>query len=672
MYISSLSIAKRISLGFASTLLILACIGGYAIFQMNSSAAGAWDLANDYIPEVSIAERMELGLADARVNGRCYQYTGDTVFLKKCTEAIGVIKSAIKDMENLAEKSGKLARLKAEIPKAPQLVSNYEQLLGETQKADETRDAAQAAALKCASEATLHLKALVESQSGKLKKAISDKASAEDLNDHQEKITQLNNLFDMLNALRVANYRSQALRDVKILAGQLENFKAHHAIVAAIKPLFKSPEDTQRIAAVEVALASYEQNTRLLLASIAASDEVGSRRALAAAALTGFGEEIARFATLGANKVANASSNGLSKAYNLTLGGVIFSVILSIFVSIMISRSIVVPLQEIVEFIAPLANGDFSHDVPERLSRRSDELGSLSRSVAGMIHSLTELVSQVQRSGLQVNSSAVEISATTKEQQATAGEVATTSAEISATAKEMSATSLELLKTADSVSTVAEQASELAADGKEGLGRMEKIMRGILDAAAGITAKLGVMNEKAGNINAVVSTIGKVADQTNLLSLNAAIEAEKAGEYGRGFSVVATEIRRLADQTAASTGDIELMVKEMVGAVSAGVMGMDKFAEELRRGAVEISGVGAQLDRVISEVQSVAPSVENVNEGMRSQTQGAQQISEALSQLGESARLTADSIRDSSRAIEQLNDASRGLQAGVSRFKLPV
>ncbi len=316
-----------------------------------------------------------------------------------------------------------------------------------------------------------------------------------------------------------------------------------------------------------------------------------------------------------------------------------------------------------------MAEGDFTVSLRDPV--RGEEMGSLSRSFGAMIAALANLITQVQRSGLQVNSSAIEIAATTKEQQTTAGEVATTSAEISATAKEMSATSSELLKTADNVSTVAEQASSLASGGKDGLVRMEKIMRGILDASASITAKLGVMNEKAGNINAVVSTIGKVADQTNLLSLNAAIEAEKAGEYGRGFAVVATEIRRLADQTAASTGDIELMVKEMVSAVSAGVMGMDKFAEELRRGAAEIASVGTQLDRVISEVQSLAPSVESVSDGMRSQTQGALQISEALAQLGEAARLTADSIRDSSRAVDQLNEATSGLQSGIARFKLP-
>src|SRR5947207_13543660 len=101
----------------------------------------------------------------------------------------------------------------------------------------------------------------------------------------------------------------------------------------------------------------------------------------------------------------------------------------------------------------------------------------------------------------------------------------------------------------------------------------------------------------------MVTTITKVADQTNLLSLNAAIEAEKAGEYGRGFSVVAAEIRRLADQTAVATYDIELLVKEIQSAISAGVMGMDKFSEEVGRGIQDVHEVGSQLSRIIDEAQ---------------------------------------------------------------------
>ena len=114
-------------------------------------------------------------------------------------------------------------------------------------------------------------------------------------------------------------------------------------------------------------------------------------------------------------------------------------------------------------------------------------------------------------------------------------------------------------------------------------------MKQLVESTASVSAKLGMIREKADSINAVVTTITKVADQTNLLSINAAIEAEKAGEYGRGFLVVAREIRRLADQTAVATLDIETMVRQMQDAVSAGVMQMDKFADEVRSGVGQVT-----------------------------------------------------------------------------------
>jgi methyl-accepting chemotaxis protein WspA len=191
-----------------------------------------------------------------------------------------------------------------------------------------------------------------------------------------------------------------------------------------------------------------------------------------------------------------------------------------------------------------------------------------------------------------------------------------------------------------------------------------------MEAVAAINAKLAVLNEKAGNINQVVTTITKVADQTNLLSLNASIEAEKAGEYGKGFSVVATEIRRLADQTAVATYDIEQMVKEIQSAVSAGVMGMDKFSDEVRRGMQEVQQVGGQLSQIIQQVQALAPRVESVSEGMQAQATGAEQITQALAQLSEASQQTVESLRQSGLAVEGLNQVSGALRSGISRFKL--
>jgi methyl-accepting chemotaxis protein WspA len=285
-----------------------------------------------------------------------------------------------------------------------------------------------------------------------------------------------------------------------------------------------------------------------------------------------------------------------------------------------------------------------------------------------LLSMLDRLIGQVQQSGVQVNSSATEIAATSKQQQATATEIAATTSEVGATASRISATSKELVRTMDAVSAVADQTASLAEGGQGGLQRMGTSMQQIGEASNLINSRLALLSEKAANIGVVVTTINKVADQTNLLSLNAAIEAEKAGEHGRGFTVVAREIRRLADQTAGATFDIEQLVKEMQSAVSAGVMGMDKFSDEVRRGGEVIGQVTAQLSAIIEQVQALTPSFEAVNDGVKSQSISAEQISEALSQLSVAAQQTADSLRQSNMAIEQLNDAARGLQSGVAKF----
>jgi methyl-accepting chemotaxis protein WspA len=330
-------------------------------------------------------------------------------------------------------------------------------------------------------------------------------------------------------------------------------------------------------------------------------------------------------------------------------------------------RALTVPMVRLVDVVDKMRTGDLT----QRLSLdRRDEFGTLEAGFNRMTDELTGLVGQAQKSAVQVTTSVSEIAATAREQQATASETAATTTEIGATSREIFATARDLVRTMNEVAGVAEQSAALAGTGQSGLTRMEETMRLVMDAAGSVNGKLAILNEKAGNINQVVATITKVADQTNLLSLNAAIEAEKAGEYGRGFAVVATEIRRLADQTAVATFDIEQMVKEIQSAVAAGVMGMDKFSEEVRRGMLDVQQVGGQLSQIIHQVQTLAPRFVMINEGMQTQATGADQISQALSQLSEAAQQTAESLRQSTQAIDDLTHVANGLRTGVSRFKV--
>ena len=343
------------------------------------------------------------------------------------------------------------------------------------------------------------------------------------------------------------------------------------------------------------------------------------------------------------------------------------ALIIALICGLLLMRAIMAPMNRIVQILEVMRSGDLSG----RLNlARKDEFGAVETGFNDMMAELTSLVSQAQRSSVQVTTSVTEIAATSRQQQATATETAATTTEIGATSREIAATSRDLVRTMTEVSTAADQASVAAGSGQQGLARMEETMHSVMGAADLVNAKLAILNEKAGNINQVVTTIVKVADQTNLLSLNAAIEAEKAGEYGRGFAVVATEVRRLADQTAVATYDIEQMVREIQSAVSAGVMGMDKFSEEVRRGMAEVQQVGEQLSQIIHQVQALAPRVLMVNEGMQAQATGAEQINHALVQLGDASSQTVESLRQASSAIDELSQVAVGLRSGVSRFKV--
>jgi methyl-accepting chemotaxis protein WspA len=299
-----------------------------------------------------------------------------------------------------------------------------------------------------------------------------------------------------------------------------------------------------------------------------------------------------------------------------------------------------------------------------------DEVGKMADAVRQMTERMGSLVGQVKRSSIDLLSTATEIAAASSQHDAAMTGLGASTTQVAAAVKEISTTGQELVLTMGQLSTLATGASSKATEGRSALSDMEATMNSLSDATASISVKLSTIRERAGDINGVVTTITKVADQTNLLSVNAAIEAEKAGEYGRGFLVLAREIRRLADQTAVATLDIERLVRTMQTAVTAGVMEMDSFTDEMRRGKQRVADVGDQLSVVIEQVQGVLQNFGHVNEGMRNQSEGARQISGAMAQVNETARQTAASMREFNSATAQMRDSVDLLKVEIARYRV--
>ena len=331
------------------------------------------------------------------------------------------------------------------------------------------------------------------------------------------------------------------------------------------------------------------------------------------------------------------------------------------------TRSITRSTQALVGRVSEMASG--GGDLTARVEIDAhDELAQLAAGINAMIGKIQTVVQRVREGSVQLLSTSSQIAATAKQQQGTVQGLSSATTEIAAAVREISATSDALAETMEEVSTRANQASSFATAGREGLGGIETTMKQLMESTGSISAKLGIIRDKSESINAVVTTITKVADQTNLLSINAAIEAEKAGEYGRGFLVVAREIRRLADQTAVATLDIESMVRLMQDAVSAGVMQMDKFGGEFRSGMERVKEINSQTGRIIEEVEGLTDRFQSVNEGMRSQSVAAKQINEAMVPVANGTRDTQVSLEEFIKATAYLRQSVELLNQEIAQF----
>jgi methyl-accepting chemotaxis protein WspA len=362
--------------------------------------------------------------------------------------------------------------------------------------------------------------------------------------------------------------------------------------------------------------------------------------------------------------VMHAANVAVTRDAAIGLGGLVLVGGLMFAVTASVSQRV----RRAAEVADRISRGDLTQQIEETSSR--DETGQLIRSMSLMDGNLNTLVGSVKQAGIRLNSTATEIAATSKQQEASASTFGAASSQIAAAVKEISATSKDLVRTMESVSENATETAQLAGVGQAGLKGMESVMRDLDRATTSIAEKLGAINERSQKITTVITTITKVADHTNILSINAAIEAEKAGEFGSGFLVIAREIRRLADQTAAATLDIEQMVQQMQAAVSSGVMEMDRFSDQVRRGVRDVASAGSQLTEIIDRVNRSTETFTQVNESMQAQSEGAQQISEAMGSLSSNAQHTMQSVQEFGRASVDLQSAIGMLRQAVAQFKL--
>ena len=348
-------------------------------------------------------------------------------------------------------------------------------------------------------------------------------------------------------------------------------------------------------------------------------------------------------------------------------GGVIFSILVAIAISYLVNRVIMAPIRSTVLVIESMAGGDLTKRVDVC---SSDEIGDMASHLNDFIDSLHNTIRSFANNALDLASASEQLNNTSDRIATGAEEVAAQSATVATAGEEMSATSSDIAQNCQMAAEGAQRASQSAQNGAEVVEKTVVVMGQIAEKVqetAKTVESLGARSDQIGNI---IGTIEDIADQTNLLALNAAIEAARAGEQGRGFAVVADEVRALAERTTRATREIGEMIKSIQKETKNAVTAMEQGVIQVETGTDEAAKSGAALRDILEQVNDVAMQVNQIATAAEEQTATTSEISSNMHQITEVVQQTSRGAQESSAAAHRLSGLATELQHSVSRFRI--
>lgn len=361
-------------------------------------------------------------------------------------------------------------------------------------------------------------------------------------------------------------------------------------------------------------------------------------------------------------------SSRMARLANLTM--VSFSVagvLLAFILGIVSARLIIRPLKEAVDFASRIASGDLTRRAE---CRSKDETGQLILAMNAMTDRLHGIISQVSGTSTQVAGAAAHLHATAERIANGAEEVAAQAAAVATAGEEMSATSGDIAQNCQMAADGAQRASHLAQSGAEVVDATIAVMGQISGKVQESARTVDSLGARSSQIGTIIGTIEDIADQTNLLALNAAIEAARAGEQGRGFAVVADEVRALAERTSRATREIGDMIKAIQGETRGAVTAMEQSVQKVESGTAEAARSGQALGDILRQINDVATQVNQIAISAEEQTATTSEISSNMMQITDVVQATANGAQESAQSAARLNDYAEELQRLVQQFKL--
>jgi methyl-accepting chemotaxis protein len=677
------SIGKKLTVGFGTILLLILAYGAFIYVNVNN-AAKQFDTVYQDSETLKSIEKLRRVVEDMVVKQRGFIITNDEKFMELYEI---VYKEFIKTAEEIKDRI-------SEKPNEVRMLKEIEDLLKQWNDKQSQIVINMAKRMHQRSSDALYLQKLVENEEGR---------------EVLEKIRQLNE--EMLeNWKKEGNFQGEfwTLSVAKILAEQQalersylltgvdsylelyeesekslnEAFRELRQIVNRSSSLDRKGFDLQNINKLEKLSSEWKETA--LKSEITARKEMNKHpetlldvaKVLKSVESKGMLDEIReKFSKFIASErelskesymiAKTASSHTIFMTIALVLAALVFGSI----VAVVISRGITTSLNRVVNKMKSISGsgGDLTQNI---LVKGSDELGLLAKSFNDIQSVFHSIVSKIAGAVLKIVSSSNEILAVANEQESTTLKQADQIEQLKASFTQASTTTVELSQTAENVSKLAEESGKDALEGVALIEAANMKMESMDESNKEASEKLRALNGKLDGIGKMLTAILSVADQTNLLSLNAAIEAAKAGEHGKGFSAVAQEIRRLADQTIQSSKEIEFLIEDIQGSSTGAIMAMDKASQDVTSSVKVVEDLRGRFSSINDRMQNSMGQFANIATAITEQAEASKQSVDMLGQVAESVKMIAEASKQTTDSVSEMTTLAEQLRSAVGQFKL--
>ncbi len=335
----------------------------------------------------------------------------------------------------------------------------------------------------------------------------------------------------------------------------------------------------------------------------------------------------------------------------------------------LVTRSILRPMKLIIHRVRDIAEGE--GDLTKRVDIDShDEIGTLAQLINRFIQKLQELIGDVSASAHEVATTATQIAASGEQMAAAIKQQSQQAGQISSAVEQLSASVTEVARKSSEASGNAEQSGSAAAEGGRIVQETIDGMKSINEAVSSSSVSVQALGRRGEQIGQIIEVINDIADQTNLLALNAAIEAARAGEHGKGFAVVADEVRKLADRTTKATGEVSESITAIQTETTQAVQRMNHGTEQVKTGVEHATEAGLSLQQIVSSTSDVANMIQSIAAAVEQQSAASEQITQNIETISLVSRQSSDGAEQTAQAALQMSQKAEHLLQIVGKFRV--